>query len=416
MNRFIRPFRSLWMVLACLALLFSQTSFPVQARLLAPVKASCQSKSGAAFYVRSGPGMQYKILGKITGQTIVEASARDQAGKWLYIATEELTGWSAAALLACDIDITKLPVDPNAGTPDTGNSNKVTLRKSRAPDGGVNNPDFVAQLYTMPYTEVKTVGSLQGVPVFHDRLAFRVSVYDSTVGNKDGDGIQFLQFNFRSYVLDDQGAPILSDQPDHSYPQDEAPSYCAFGSNDVNCNPPLRLDDSWPDGLYEMTIQMQGTEDDPNNGGQKFTNWNQYFFFVQRSTQPVKPQPKPVANLVQIGPESTDSVVSDALVFQVEAYNPAVGNQDGDGIDRVDMEILGPNGRRVYQNTESNAHYCAFQGGEPDCNIWRFADHNYRWPKNGPKIQNGATYTLHAVVRAKNGKWVELRQQIQIEY
>ncbi len=108
-------------------------------------------------------------------------------------------------------------------------------------------------------------------------------------------------------------------------------------------------------------------------------------------------------------------VVTDELVFQVEAYDPKLGGNDGDGITSVDLEIFGPNGKRVYRNTEKTPHYCAFQGGEPDCNVWRFADHDFRWPNNGARIQQGQTYTLHAVVHAKNGRKKQGQWEIEIQ-
>jgi hypothetical protein len=105
-------------------------------------------------------------------------------------------------------------------------------------------------------------------------------------------------------------------------------------------------------------------------------------------------------------------VISEAIVFQVSAYNDAVGNHDGAGIDRVDLRIIGPNGE-VYQRTEQNAAYCAFGGGEPDCNVWVFADHGNTWPGGDP-VEPGP-HTLRATVYAENGQTVNLETTVEIQ-
>jgi hypothetical protein len=106
-----------------------------------------------------------------------------------------------------------------------------------------------------------------------------------------------------------------------------------------------------------------------------------------------------------------DSTVSNALVFQVEAYAPDVGNSDGDGIKNIDLWIDGPDGKRVYRRTENNAHYCAFGGGEPDCTVFDLG-RNDHWP-DGPEIQAGL-HTLRWRVNAKDGRQVEGAQRIEI--
>ncbi|MCX6044893.1 MAG: SH3 domain-containing protein [Chloroflexi bacterium] len=416
MNTPMLKIRVLGVILGCLVLLLSQAIWLVQAMPLAQTPVSCTSKSGTEFYMRKGPGPQYTNVGRIDGDVVVNAIARDTSGKWVHIKMVDVDtdGWSAAAVLQCDSSISKLPVDTTVKNPDNQNGKKVTIRKSRSPDGGVNHPDFVAELYTVPF-DVKTFGQLQNIPVFRDALSFRVKVYDRMQGTNDGDGIQYVEFNFRAYTLDEDGNPVQADTPPtHDYPPDDTPSFCAFAGDDPSCNPALVPDDSWPDGIYEMTVQMQGTADDAE-GGKKFSNWNQYFFAIQRSATNARSQTDLVVRLAQTGPENTDTLVADELVFQVEAYDPKVGNEDGDGITSVDLEIFGPNGRRVYRNTEKMPHYCAFQGGEPDCTIWRFSDHNFRWPNNGPRLQQGQTYTLHAVVHAKNGRKKQAQWSIEFQ-
>ena len=88
-----------------------------------------------------------------------------------------------------------------------------------------------------------------------------------------------------------------------------------------------------------------------------------------------------------------------------------VGNNDGDGIDNVRMQIFKGN-HKVYERQENNAAYCAFSGGEPDCNIWFFHDNNNQWP-DGDDVENG-DYTLRARVHAHSGQEVTVERHITI--
>ncbi len=92
------------------------------------------------------------------------------------------------------------------------------------------------------------------------------------------------------------------------------------------------------------------------------------------------------------------------FLFQVIAFDPAVGSKDGDGIQDVQFSILDSRGNLVYQHTEKTASYCAFGGGDannPQCNLLTFATSGNRWP-NGAKIAPDE-YTLQAHVTSLNG-------------
>ncbi|MEZ4866972.1 MAG: caspase family protein [Caldilineaceae bacterium] len=124
------------------------------------------------------------------------------------------------------------------------------------------------------------------------------------------------------------------------------------------------------------------------------------------------------AELQRFELSNTPAVVRNALIFQVEAHDPAVGNQDGDGIERVAMSVLDDTGKMVWQKEEKQPGYCAFGGGAPDCGVWWFIDHRNRWPSipdhPGDPIHSGH-YTLRAVVYATTGVSKTLESPVTIQ-
>jgi serine/threonine protein kinase/Tol biopolymer transport system component len=127
---------------------------------------------------------------------------------------------------------------------------------------------------------------------------------------------------------------------------------------------------------------------------------------------PTSTPPPLVATIVHPASGEYDPAATTQLVFQVQAYDPAKGNTDGAGINNVDMSIIDSANKVVYHRTEQNAAYCSFGGGEPDCTIWVFSDHNYKWPDGSP-IKDG-NYTLKAQVNAKDGRTTQVQTAIKI--
>jgi hypothetical protein len=85
---------------------------------------------------------------------------------------------------------------------------------------------------------------------------------------------------------------------------------------------------------------------------------------------------------------SNPMVFRQRMVFQAEVRDRNAGSHDGAGIDNVRFTITDSNGRQVHFRQENNAGYCVFGGGEPDCNVWWFADSGYRWP-DGEQLTAG---------------------------
>jgi hypothetical protein len=122
--------------------------------------------------------------------------------------------------------------------------------------------------------------------------------------------------------------------------------------------------------------------------------------------------PAPVATIVQIAPGSLEPVVNQGLVFEVVAFDPTVGQGNGDGIEFVEFQILDPQGTVVYRRNEQMPAYCAF-GGDTPCPTWSFVDNNGVWPSGQP-IQPG-NHILRAVAYGLNGVRTEVTQTIQIQ-
>ncbi len=130
-------------------------------------------------------------------------------------------------------------------------------------------------------------------------------------------------------------------------------------------------------------------------------------------TPTLTPTPSLLAVTIVRPKEGEDQPATTELVFQAQTYDPSIGRRDGDGIAYVDMRILNSDGVEVHQRTERNAGYCAFGGGEPDCNVWGFAEHDYRWPNGEPIVSDD--YTLEATAYARSGRTATVRTRIRIQ-
>jgi hypothetical protein len=107
-------------------------------------------------------------------------------------------------------------------------------------------------------------------------------------------------------------------------------------------------------------------------------------------------------------------VVRDFMAIRVDARIPGTAATNGDGIQNVQIVVFdNQSGETVIDQTEGTAGYCSFGGGEPDCTIWRFAEHGNRWPK-GQQVVNG-TYSVNVTINPKDGAYPTVQWNFQFE-
>lgn len=237
-------------------------------------------------------------------------------------------------------------------------------------------------------------GINQSPPVFREWLTFQVEPFDPAVGNRDGEGINRVNFTIVNRDRDDEQVYFRTE-----FNQ----AYCAFSGGEPDCNVFVFSHNGfrWPDGPplenanYRAVIEIV-----PDHGQPAIWNWDFVIDDVPY-TEPV--EGNIVADVVQLGEGSLDPVLTTDLVFQVQAYHTGYGSNDGDGIDFVEMSIRNEQGQLVHQRVEQNAGYCAFGGGEPDCNTLSL-----------DRIDPGE-YTLQAVVHAETGQTQSVEAVIEVE-
>ena len=368
----------------------------------------------AGLRLRSGPAIVFDPpIAILTQGTALIPQNSSPDGQWVFVqvSNSEQVGWVDVSpqFITCNLDVASLPVGQVPPTPTPSSTPAPTTAAATAtpialvviPRIGGGSGDLDGDVFTDPRIFRGSVNN----PIFSDRMALQIQTWAKDGPQRDGAGIAYVDIAF----IDDAG------NGDAVYQKREnSPAYCSFGG-DSPC-PVLKLqpNGTWPDThnqIYngDYVAEFIVTPKDQNKDG---GNWRVPFRIQIPGGRSGKPDV--VAQIVQTGDGNANTRVSDALVFQVQAYDPRVGNSDGDGIDYVELRIIRSN-NVVYQSRENNAAYCAFGGGDPNCNVWNFAEHDYYWqPNSNRRIQNGA-YRLQATVYAKDGRKITVEKAIQIQ-
>lgn len=260
---------------------------------------------------------------------------------------------------------TPVPAQPTATPPPT-----ASVVDQPPFDGGVN---------------LVQIGPGAADPLVTNALVFEVTAH---AGGENGFGIRNVQL----LILELNGQVVY----EHT---ENNPPYCMFGDQNGQCNVyNFQNGRKWPNG---RTIR---------NGTyflRAFARAQDGRIRTAETAMDIRP-PGTDQNRVRVEIKQTiefDALreVQDALVFQVAARDERAGEQDGAWIDRVDLFILNRLGQVVHQRTERNVKYCAFSGGDGDnpCEIWRFAEHAFKWPSGAPIYES--EYSLRAIAYAKDG-------------
>ncbi|HRA64508.1 MAG TPA: SH3 domain-containing protein [Caldilinea sp.] len=384
--------------------------------------ATCTVLANPNLNVRSGPGTTFATIGAAPFNAQLRPLARNADATWIEVQVLPTgsRGWVSTGprLITCTSNLTslplgKLPPDPTATfTPVPTLPPVVVVPPAPTPQSVATLPPLVVLPGGGPggdgwngdLVSGAGIGRIaNGVITFRDRMYVRAEI-KRTPNNRKIERVDFR--------IQDQFGDEFYTRTERTY------GYCVFGGGEPACNVlDIGRGARWPDtdrficnGDYTVFADIV-----LDNGGQ--ATWNTPFIIDHPDLPRCDEENQPAAleaNIVQTGPGNADSTVYGALVFQVEAYDRARGFQDGDGIRNVDLRIFDADGSEVYQRTEGNAAYCAFAGGEPDCNVWYFGDNGDAWP-SGESVRYGDPYLLRGIVNAENGSSLTVEKTIFIE-
>ncbi|MBN1451032.1 MAG: Ig-like domain repeat protein [Anaerolineales bacterium] len=197
----------------------------------------------------------------------------------------------------------------------------------------------------------------------NDDTTFEAKAWDPAVGTNNGDGITSVTFR----LYDSIGNTI------HTY-IDTASSYCAFGGNN-NCSDAASAGILLSSDTYTLEATML------TNAGETKTLTRA--FVIPALTQ---------LNIIVPPADGTSITNMNDTRFEAEAWDPAIGIMNGDGITSVTFTIYDSIGNIVHTYTDITSLYCAF-GGDSAC---------------APSVAAGITlpadtYTLEATVLTNAG-------------
>lgn len=403
----------------------------------------------SALRLRSGPGTIYEPpLAGLPLDTVLELLGRSADSGWVNVRVQgsALSGWvsAGAQYVQCNVSIgglivinapptpTSLPTSTPTNTPLPTNTPTIALLPTPTPPvfvvvpGTGSDGDVRGNLRTGPGVGRDEDGTM----VFTRQIWFFADTQPPS-----GSRVDHVVFHITSIDnVDENGFPI-----EVHLQSEGTPRYCSFGGGEPDCNVlGLGAGARWPstgtpivNGDYNVDtrIFLDGdAEDNPSSS---------WFARIRiqspdlpdasgQETAPAQPdEPTPTlpapappesseiqVELREVGPGSTDLVVNGAIAFQVAAWDPAVGTSNGDGIDAIYLAMQDSTGT-VHSREERVAAYCAFAGGEPDCNVYDYAAAGYVWD-TGAAVELGPL-VLTADVYATDGRVVSYRWDVEVQ-
>ena len=366
-----------------------------------PAKSSCRVTANS-LNVRAGPNTIFEVLAVLPNGSEVIPQKVSPDGGWIWgeVENNQTTGWlnSAPQYIDCSIAISTLPVDVGPATPTatpipeippTPTLTPTAIVQVVVPRSGGGNGDLRGDVFTSP----RLIRGQNDFPTFTEQLSLQVVVYDPNANQGSADGAGIEEVEITVYDADEEGN--AEDTLLYSTVEKKA-AFCTFGGNGPCNSLNLVNGATWPgsgipfeSGAYSINFRVFPTNKQSERGDWRIR------FRIQLPGDPAPNQrPDLVARIVEVMRDG-------ALVFRVEAFDPAVGNHDGDGIERVELRIIDADGREIYHKTEKNAAYCAF-GGDHPC------------PTGDIVLEEGEKM-LQATVFAQDGRTISVQTTIVID-
>lgn len=217
--------------------------------------------SGARLNIRSGPGSEYRIIGKASGGEGLEVAARSEDGAWVAIVREDLpagAGWVSAALVTVDGGVNELPVldavfsgaDAPAAPVAAPVAPVAPPAAEEAPSGDGSESDDSAPTAApastaapaaapQPSTRVTGPTGLSGNIVFQDGRG-SIYVYDLARG-----AVRFLTSGFDPAISRDGGKVVFLRDGIYSINLDGSGERKVYGGNELITSPKWSPDGNW---------------------------------------------------------------------------------------------------------------------------------------------------------------------------
>jgi len=292
--------------------------------------------------LRAGPGLEFAPpIGVLQRDAELRAVARDPTGAWIQVQVVETgdIGWTSAVspFVSCSDPIATLPLGeipprptpaPTATPRPTPTSQPTPTPEKLAlnfvPTDGDDGNDFLRG--SAPFNQGRAVAlpgfrfdEIRDNMIFRDRIVFAVEVFDTRVGVRDGDGIDFVDFS----IQDEFGDEVYRKT-------EENPAYCVFGGGEPNCSVLFFANTNrWPgggrieDGDYQAVIDIYA-----ENGDSTTWRWG---FSIRRGGQTIPPPPEQEGETGQSGSGDTARITDIRLLdgryyvaFETSGFVPAL--------------------------------------------------------------------------------------------
>jgi len=204
-----------------------------------PPTATCTVQS-STLNVRYGPGTEYTPpIGSLRRGAVVEMVARNATSTWVQIADSDtgLNGWvsGASQYVECTKTISSLRLGVIPPTPTPRATATPTATPTIAPIARIPTPPTEigigggggAGLNGSLVADIAMFTGSSDNPSFSRSLYFRAFVWDPDEGNKDGDGIDHVEFEIQEQFGNFRTV--------HTQRENVA-GYCSFGGGEPNCN------------------------------------------------------------------------------------------------------------------------------------------------------------------------------------